>query len=40
MARRAGLQARWLPRRRMKLLRKLDGALLLSAGAMTAASAA
>jgi FMN phosphatase YigB (HAD superfamily) len=40
MARRAGLQARWLPRRRMKLLRKLDGALLLSAAAMTAASAA
>lgn len=30
MARRAGLQAQWLPRRRMKLLRKLDGVLLLS----------
>ena len=30
MARRVGLQAQWLPRRRMKLLRKLDGVLLLS----------
>lgn len=40
MARRAGLQSRWLPRRYMKLLRKLDGVLLLSAGYQAAASAA
>ena len=41
MARRAGLHAQWLPRRRMKLLRKLDGVLLLSgAGAQAAAGAA
>ncbi|CAN7605694.1 hypothetical protein LJR219_004598 [Phenylobacterium sp. LjRoot219] len=31
MARLAGLQSRWLPRRRMKLLRKLDRLLLRSA---------
>jgi FMN phosphatase YigB (HAD superfamily) len=32
MARSAGLQSRWLPRRHMQLLRKLDGVLLVSAG--------
>lgn len=39
MARRAGLQSRWLPRRHMKLLRKLDGALLLTSGRFAAAAA-
>jgi predicted HAD superfamily hydrolase len=39
MARRAGLQSRWLPRRHMRLLRKLDGVLLLSAGPRVAAAA-
>lgn len=39
MARTAGLQSRWLPRRHMKLLRKLDGALLLSAGFGASAAA-
>lgn len=39
MARRAGLKSRWLPRRHMKLLRKLDGALLLSAGPNLAVAA-
>jgi hypothetical protein len=32
MARRAGLQSRWLPRRHMKLLRKLDRAFHLLSG--------
>jgi predicted HAD superfamily hydrolase len=39
MARRAGLQSRWLPRRGMKLLRKLDGVLLLSTPSRLAAAA-
>lgn len=40
MARRAGLQSRWLPRRRIKLLRKLDGALMVSTPQHVAAWAA
>ena len=40
MARRAGLQSRWLPRRHMKLLRKLDRAMLLPASPFGAAALA